>query len=139
MSNNSFCKKHNTHPSDDKWKVMLEEILESESIPFEGEVCPCCYHDLVYLLKKTKRSLKVESKSAVRLRRENSEMREIVEAVMSAVYALTGNDAQELAEKEYDKNKIVHGSWLKEHGDLKNILPNLITEAVSMARKKKEE
>jgi len=127
----SFCKEHNTHPNDEKWQVMLDEIVESSKVHFEGEVCPCCYYDLVYTLKKTKRALKVESRSAVRLRRENSEIRAVLEAVRSTVQSLTGTDAQELAEKDHSKSQdaII---------DLKHILPNLITEAVNMARKKKD-
>ena len=131
-----ICNKHKTGVSDEAWQVALEELTESGDWPFEGQVCPVCFEEIAEKLKKSKRALKVESKSAVRLRRENSELKGILDAVMAAIYNLTGEDPAKLAEKRYDKvDPSVPGGALAEHGDLRNILPNLITE---LANKKKE-
>lgn len=137
MSDKTICRKHNTHSGDEKWDVMLEEIVDSGDVPFEGQVCPCCYAELLDTLKKTKRALKIESKSAVRLRREVSEKQAVLDVVMATVYELTGKDPQKLAEKEYEGHSAQMGGSMKpiEHGDIVNILPNLIVEAVSAAKR----
>ena len=131
------CNKHKAGLSDEQWQVALEELVESGDWPFQGQVCPICFEEMAEKLKKSKRALKVESKSAVRLRRENSELKGILDVVMGTIYSLTGVDPAKLAEKRYDKiDPSAPGlDNLAEHGDLRNILPNLITE---MANKKKE-
>ena len=135
MESKDVCRAHNTAPGDEKWDVVLEELHESGDVEFEGQVCPCCYSELANQLKKVKRALKVESKSAVRLRREVSEKQAVLDAVMATVYSLTGKDPQQLAEREYEKHSAQPGPKPVEPGELSNILPNLIVEAVSKARK----
>jgi len=135
MDNKGICRDHNAGSDGEKWQVMLEELVESGDFDFEGQVCPCCFSELLHKLKKMKRALKVESKQAVRLRRENSEMKDVLDAVMGVVFQMTGKDPQKLAEKEYEASSAQPGPKPVEHGELKNILPNLIVEAVSKGGK----
>jgi len=140
MENHVFCNKHNISPEDEEWKVTLEELTgegddDERTEPFAGEVCPLCFIALRDRLQKARRQLKIESRQNIRLRQENEELRAIKDVVVATVKGITGKDPEKLARKEFEKHSAQPGPKMTEQGDLKKILPNLITEA---AHKKKE-
>lgn len=143
MNEEIFCHKHNISPVDERWKVVLEELTNSEDEehrePFKGQVCPVCYLNMKGLVREMKRNLKIESRENVSLRSENDRLQEVLDAVVQTVKNLTGKDAIELASQTYS-NPIaasgVPGNAIREQGKLSNILPNLITEAINIGSKK---
>ena len=139
MDNHVFCDKHNVSAEDEEWKVTLEELSgegddEDRTEPFHGQVCPICFVALRDKVRKAKRQLKIESRQNIRLRQENEELRGVIDAVVATVRGVTGKDALKLAELEFKKTNLVPGPIDMEQGKLKNILPNLITEAVHKRR-----
>lgn len=127
MNRDIFCLKHNIAPTDEQWKVILEELTnpdDQESEAFKGQVCPVCFIHLKDRVKDLKRSLKVESRQAVALRAQNGQLQKIMDAVVETVKQLTGRDAYELASSVPE-------------GDLLNILPNLIVEVAHAGRTQK--
>ena len=127
-----FCHKHNASPEDEKWKVVLEEMTNPDEgehcEPFRGQVCPMCYMHLKDRLVEARRNLKVESREAVRYRQENDRMSRLLDVVIQTVKQFSGKDAVELAKQTYAKLPGgMPGGW-EEHGNIENILPNLIAE-----------
>ena len=129
-----FCDKHNISPEDEEWKVTLEDLTgegsdDDRTEPFAGQVCPLCFLALRDKMRKARRQLRIEGRQNIRLRQEVEELRGIVDAVVATVKGITGRDPEKLAEKEFDTHSSQPGPKMKEPGDLKRILPNLITEA----------
>jgi hypothetical protein len=133
----AYCHKHNIGPDDERWKVLMEELTladEENGEPFKEQVCPQCFILLKERLIDAKRNLKVESREAVSLRMENDRLQKILDAVIFMVNELTGKDAVELSKQVYQKGAKgvpAGGNLLLEHGNLENILPNLIAEIAS--------
>ena len=134
MNTDVRCSKHSVGPEDVEWKVALEEMTQHERRPepFRGQVCPVCYMRMRDTLKDVKRRLKVESRHAVMLRTRSDQLQETVDAVIEVVKTMTGDDAKALAEREYRRHEPsaeLFGDM--EPGMLKNILPNLVAQAIS--------
>jgi len=143
MDNHVFCNKHSISSEDEEWKVTLEELTgegddDDRTEPFTGQVCPLCFIALRDRMRKARRQLKIEGRQNIRLRQENEELRAIVDAVVATVKGITGKDPEKLAEKEFEKHSAQPGPKMVEQGDLKNILPNLITEAAHKVRENGE-
>lgn len=142
MNEEICCHKHNINPDDERWKVVLEELINSEDEehrePFRGQVCPVCYLNLKGLVRELKRNLKIESRENVSLRCENDRLQEVLTAVVQTVKNFTGKDAMELASQTYPVKGAIGPGILSEQGNLSNILPNLITEAITSWHKKIE-
>ena len=138
MSEEVFCIKHGVGPNDEKWKVVFEELTEAEDEcsrePFKGQVCPLCYLLLRDRNRDLKRNLKVESREAVSLRQENDQLHKLVDAVVGTVRQLTGKDAYQLASQDFPVSPTV--PHIRCHGNIMNILPNLIVEAANTGAKK---
>jgi len=131
----AYCHKHNIKPDDERWKVLIEELTESESgESFKGMVCPQCYLFLKERLREAKRNLKIESRQAIALRSENDRLQKVLNIVIQTVKELTGQDAIELSKQSYQKISGVKS--IIEQGSLDKILPNLIVE---LANKNKKE
>lgn len=140
MDSHVFCNKHNISPEDEEWRVPFEELTgdgddDDRTEPFHGQVCPLCFIALRDRVRKAKRQLKIESRQNIRLRQENEELRAIKDVVVATVKGITGKDAEVLAKQEFEKHSAQPGPKLTEQGDLKKILPNLITEAVHRGSK----
>lgn len=139
----AICHKHNITSDDERWKVLMEELMPTEDQDkedddgeyFRGEICPQCYISLKDRLREVKRSLKVESRQAISLRAENDRLREIVDSVVLAVKELSGKDAVELSKQTYQKFPGIPMNVLSEKGSLGNILPNLIVELANQGKK----
>jgi hypothetical protein len=133
MNNEIWCNSHRITPDAEKWKVSMEELtnVDDEACePFIGQVCPACYLRLRDRVRDLKRDLKVESREAIALRAENDHLQKVVDAVVESVKGLTGKDAKELAEQKYPPSMSLRDQSMLRNGELTNILPNLITEAI---------
>ena len=136
MDSHVFCNKHSISPEDEEWKVTLEELTDGDdddrTEPFAGQVCPLCFIAIRDRVRKAKRQLKIESRQNIRLRQDNEELHGIVDAVIATIKGITGKDPEYLSRQEFDTrtNLVSGGSNKTECGDLKNIIPNLIVEAV---------
>jgi hypothetical protein len=136
-----FCLRHNISPDDEQWKVVFDELTDPNDPhrePFEGQVCPACYVHMVDEVRLLKRNLKIESRQAVQLRAANDRLQKIVDAVVLAVKNATGKDAAELANQKYPASTLQSQGYpglMVQHGELANILPNLITEAAAIKAK----
>lgn len=138
----AICHKHNITSDDERWKVLMEELMptegeDDEQESFREQICPQCYISLKDRLKEAKRNLKVESRQAIHLRAENDRLQEILNAVMMTVKNLSGKDPVELSKKTYRKFPGVPmiPGVSEEHGDIANILPNLIVELANQGKK----
>ena len=143
MGNEAFCGKHGVNANDEKWKVVFEELTEEaegdSGEPFRGQICPLCYLSLRDRVRDLKRSLKIESREAITHRQENDRLRHLLDVVVESLKQLTGKDAYQLATQKFPASPLMRGMpGVIEggHGDLLNILPNLITEAASKGAKK---
>jgi hypothetical protein len=138
MNEKIYCHKHGISPDDERWKVVLEELTNSDDEehrePFKGQICPVCYLNLKSMVREMKRNLKIESRENVSLRSENDKLQEILDAVIVTVKNFTGKDAVELAAKAYERPMIP--GLPPEQGKMSNILPNLISEAITTGGKK---
>ena len=141
----AICHKHNITSEDERWKVLMEELMPTEDQDTEGEderqesfreqICPQCYIALKERLKEAKRNLKVESRQAIHLRAENDRLQGILDAVMTTVKTLSGKDPVELSKKTYRRFPGIPYDHSEEHGDIANILPNLIVELANQGKK----
>jgi len=138
MDRENWCNSHRITPQDEKWKVAMEELtnVDDEACePFIGQVCPMCFLHLKDRVRDLKRDLKVESRQAIALRAESDRLQKVVDAVVETVRGLTGKDARELAKQEYPPSMSLRERSMLRHGELANILPNLIAEAVKGGHK----
>lgn len=138
MNDEIWCNTHRITPQSEKWKVSMEELtnVDDEACePFIGQVCPACYLHLKDRVRDLKRDLKIESRQAVALRADNDRVQKVLDAVVETVKQLTGKDAIELAKQEYPASVSLRDQHMLKHGELANILPNLITEAVKSGPK----
>ena len=144
----SFCTKHDIHPESERWRVVLEELTDppdedSHREPFKGQVCPVCFINLREKFRKARRDLRTESRASVRLRSENDRMRDIIDAVCDAVQSATGQDPRELEGVVFRRPAhatVPCGGYQAEDvGELKRILPNLISEAAHKGKETKQD
>jgi len=137
----AFCQRHKITPDDEQWKVVMDELTNPDDPhrePFEGQVCPACYVHMVDEVRLLKRNLKIESRQAVHLRAANDRLQAIVDAVILALKNATGKDAAALANQKYPASMLQSQGYpglMVQHGELANILPNLITEAAAFKAK----
>ena len=142
MNEEIYCHKHSISPTEERWKVVLEELTNCEDEehrePFKGQVCPVCYMNLKSMMRDIKRNLKIESRENVSLRQANDNLQEVLKAVVQTVKQFTGKDAMKLASQTYPSSghALVPGGVIPEQGKLSNILPNLIAEAINTGNKK---
>lgn len=135
------CNEHNCSPGDEAWKVGMEELAAEEgefAVQFMDHVCPLCYIRLIEKYKRARREAKIEGRKSLRATQEQARLESVVKAVVETVKQLTGKDAFTLASAKFPVSPIMRkgypGMVLEASGELVNILPNLINEAIKGAK-----
>jgi hypothetical protein len=140
------CLKHNIGPESEEWQVAFEEAShegDDDEQVFENEVCPLCYVRLLDKYRRARREAKTQARKAISAGQEALRHAEVVRVVIEAVKGLGGQDAFELVHKKFPTSPCKRGGipprlgrgLLEEAGDMKSILPNLITELASKAKR----